>query len=64
MDYNSIESLKHEGFEGFEDTQMLMDYGCISVPKVGGYCFILNPTHEKKFMKTMLVATSKEKTLL
>jgi hypothetical protein len=52
MDYNSIESIKHEGFEGFEEIQKLMDYGCTSVPMVRGIYFILNPNHEKKFMKT------------
>jgi hypothetical protein len=61
MDYNSIESLKHEGFEGFEDVQKLMDYGCISVPKVRGVYFILNPTYEKKFMKINVGGHFKEK---
>ncbi len=61
MDYNSIESLKHEGLEGFEDVQSLMNSQCNSVPKMSGIYFILNPTYEKKFMKTNVGGHFKDK---
>ncbi len=50
MDYNRIESLKDEGFEGFETIESMMQNACRNVPHVPGVYFVLNPDLRKEFM--------------
>jgi hypothetical protein len=51
MDYNSLESLKEYGFEGFESIGSMMHNSCGNVPQEQGIYFVLNPDMNKEFIK-------------